>query len=202
MRVSVEEQRPRSSSSLLGNTADLAEQPSGGLHLGINGAIGNLGANDGLEEGNGLVIPALADQQLTESHTGASEHDQILGLDGGIDGIAQGGLGELGAAASEELTGALEVAGDIHGEEPKTHGEGQHDRGRVIPGGMDAESRIVELELRYMQQQELLQELSDALYAQQRELDALRAELEHVKKKLEGEPGLVDARQQEKPPHY
>ncbi|WP_257451972.1 SlyX family protein [Archangium lipolyticum] len=67
---------------------------------------------------------------------------------------------------------------------------------------MDAESRIVELELRYMQQQELLQELSDALYAQQRELDALRAELEHVKKKLEGEPGLVDARQQEKPPHY
>jgi SlyX protein len=67
---------------------------------------------------------------------------------------------------------------------------------------MDDESRIVELELRYMQQQELLQQLSDAMYAQQREMDALRAELEHVKKKLEGEPGLVDARQQEKPPHY
>jgi SlyX protein len=67
---------------------------------------------------------------------------------------------------------------------------------------MDDESRIVELELRYMQQQELLQQLSEALYAQQRELDALRAELSQVKKKLEGEPGLVDARQQEKPPHY
>ncbi|QRN97982.1 SlyX family protein [Archangium violaceum] len=67
---------------------------------------------------------------------------------------------------------------------------------------MDDESRIVELELRYMQQQELLLQLSDALYAQQREMGALRAELEHVKKKLEGEPGLVDARQQEKPPHY
>ncbi len=67
---------------------------------------------------------------------------------------------------------------------------------------MDDESRIVELELRYMQQQELLQELSDVLYAQQRELETLRAEVEFLKKKLEGEPGLVEARQQEKPPHY
>lgn len=67
---------------------------------------------------------------------------------------------------------------------------------------MEDESRIVELELRYMQQQELLQELSDVLYAQQRELSALRAEVEQMKKKLKGEPGLVDARQQEKPPHY
>jgi SlyX protein len=67
---------------------------------------------------------------------------------------------------------------------------------------MDDESRIVELELRYMQQQELLQQLNEVMYAQQRELDALRAEVESLKKKLEGEPGLVDARQQEKPPHY
>jgi SlyX protein len=67
---------------------------------------------------------------------------------------------------------------------------------------MEDESRIVELELRYMQQQELLQELSEVLYAQRKELDALNAELELVKKKVEGEPGLVDARQQEKPPHY
>ncbi|HEX8439675.1 SlyX family protein [Archangium sp.] len=67
---------------------------------------------------------------------------------------------------------------------------------------MDDESRIVELELRYMQQQELLQQLNEVMYAQQRELDALRADVESLKKKLEGEPGLVDARQQEKPPHY
>ncbi|AKI98462.1 SlyX-like protein [Archangium gephyra] len=60
----------------------------------------------------------------------------------------------------------------------------------------------MELELRYMQQQELLQELSEVLYAQQRELDVLRAEVEQLKKKLQGEPGLVDARQHEKPPHY
>lgn len=66
---------------------------------------------------------------------------------------------------------------------------------------MDDESRIVELELRYMQQQELLHELSEVLYAQQREMDGLKAELAQLKKKLE-EPGLVDARQQERPPHY
>ncbi len=67
---------------------------------------------------------------------------------------------------------------------------------------MEDESRIVELEQRYMQQQELLQELSEVLYAQQREVDVLRAEVEQLKKKLQGEPGLVDARQHEKPPHY
>ncbi|HYO68497.1 MAG TPA: SlyX family protein [Archangium sp.] len=67
---------------------------------------------------------------------------------------------------------------------------------------MEDESRIVELELRYMQQQELLQELSGVLYAQQREVDLLRAEVDQLKKKLQGEPGLVDARQHEKPPHY
>lgn len=67
---------------------------------------------------------------------------------------------------------------------------------------MEDESRIVELELRYMQQQELLQELSDVLFTQRKELDTLRAEVEALKKKLEGDPGLVDARQHEKPPHY
>ena len=67
---------------------------------------------------------------------------------------------------------------------------------------MDDESRIVELELRYMQQQELLQELSEVLYSQGRELEGLRVELALMKKKLEGEPGLVDAQRQEKPPHY
>ncbi len=64
------------------------------------------------------------------------------------------------------------------------------------------ESRLIELELRYMQQAELLQQLSDVLYAQQQELDALRTEVELLKRKLEGEPGLVDAKQQERPPHY
>jgi SlyX protein len=64
------------------------------------------------------------------------------------------------------------------------------------------ESRLVDLELRYMEQQELLQQLSEVMYAQQRELDLLKAEVTFLKKKLEPEPGLVDARQQERPPHY
>ncbi len=64
------------------------------------------------------------------------------------------------------------------------------------------EPRFIELELRYMQQAELLQQLSDALYAQQQELDALKAEVDLLKRKLEGDPGLVDAKQQERPPHY
>ncbi|QSQ21661.1 SlyX family protein [Pyxidicoccus parkwayensis] len=64
------------------------------------------------------------------------------------------------------------------------------------------EKRIAELELRYMQQQDLLQELSDVLYDQQKTIDALKAEVEFLKRKLAGDPGLVDALQQERPPHY
>lgn len=64
------------------------------------------------------------------------------------------------------------------------------------------ESRLMELELRYMQQAELLQQLSDVLYTQQKSLDALKAEVELLKSKLAGDPGLVDAKQHERPPHY
>ncbi len=64
------------------------------------------------------------------------------------------------------------------------------------------EARIVELEIRYTQQQELLQELNEVVYAQQRMLDTLRAEVDWLRKKLESEPGLVDAKQHERPPHY
>lgn len=64
------------------------------------------------------------------------------------------------------------------------------------------EKRIAELELRYMQQQDMLQELSTVLYEQEKLIAALRAEMEVLKQKLEGDPGLVDARQQERPPHY
>ncbi|RYZ42598.1 MAG: SlyX family protein [Myxococcaceae bacterium] len=64
------------------------------------------------------------------------------------------------------------------------------------------DKRLIELEIRYTQQQELLQELSDVLYQQGRVIDALRAEVDGLKRKLEAEPGMVDARQQERPPHY
>ncbi len=188
------------SAELLGNAPDLPEAPGGGLHIGIDGTISELRADHGLEERNRLVIPALIGQERAERHAGPGEQHEILGAHGGVDGVAQGGLGELGPAALEELTGALEVAEGIHGTGVTRQGTTWRRAG--YPRDMDDESRLVELELRYMQQQEQLQELSEVLYAQQRELDGLKAELALLKKKLEGEPGLVDARQQEKPPHY
>lgn len=66
----------------------------------------------------------------------------------------------------------------------------------------DLDARLMELEIRYTEQQQLVQDLSDVVYAQQKTIDLLLAELGLLKKKLEGEPGLVDAQAQEKPPHY
>ncbi len=63
------------------------------------------------------------------------------------------------------------------------------------------EERIVELELRSMAQQQTIEELSDVLYRQQKELDALKALVESLARKIE-EPGVVDAKQVERPPHY
>ena len=64
------------------------------------------------------------------------------------------------------------------------------------------EERIIELELRTMQQQEQLQQLSEVLYAQQRTLDAVHAQLARLHQKLQAEPGLVDAAVNDRPPHY
>ncbi|HEY8208935.1 MAG TPA: SlyX family protein [Myxococcaceae bacterium] len=65
------------------------------------------------------------------------------------------------------------------------------------------EERITELELRFTEQERLLQELSGVLFSQQRELDALRAQVARLEKKLQAEPGLVDpSGDKEPPPHY
>jgi SlyX protein len=61
------------------------------------------------------------------------------------------------------------------------------------------EERIVELELRYTEQQALLQELSEVVWAQQRAIDALKLELETLKHRVEGLPTIGPA---DKPPHY
>ncbi|MBX5482968.1 MAG: SlyX family protein [Myxococcaceae bacterium] len=66
----------------------------------------------------------------------------------------------------------------------------------------ELESRVAELELRYTEQQRLLQDLSDVVYAQQKSIDLLMAEVALLRKKLEAEPGLVDANAVERPPHY
>lgn len=66
----------------------------------------------------------------------------------------------------------------------------------------DTEQRLVELEIRFTEQQHLLGELSDVLYAQQRTIERLQSEVNTLQQKLEGDPGLVDANRQERPPHY
>lgn len=66
----------------------------------------------------------------------------------------------------------------------------------------DTDARLTELELRSMQQADLVQQLSEALYAQQRQLDRLHGRLEQLQKRVEASPGLVDAAADEKPPHY
>jgi len=65
------------------------------------------------------------------------------------------------------------------------------------------EERIVELELRFTEQQRLLQELSDVIYAQGQSLERLEHELAVLNQKLSAmEPGLVDATVVEPPPHF
>ncbi|MGA9525113.1 MAG: SlyX family protein [Myxococcaceae bacterium] len=63
------------------------------------------------------------------------------------------------------------------------------------------EDRIVELEIRFTEQQHMLQELSEVVYAQQRAIDLLTAEVRLLRQKVP-EPGIVDAAEREKPPHY
>lgn len=65
---------------------------------------------------------------------------------------------------------------------------------------MDA--RIDELESRFTLQERLVNELSEVIWSQQQQLDALKAVVQQLETKLGGDPGLVDASEHEKPPHY
>jgi SlyX protein len=64
------------------------------------------------------------------------------------------------------------------------------------------EERIAELELRYTEQQRMLQELSDVVYAQTRVVERLELEVAALREKVVAEPGLVDSTVDELPPHY
>jgi SlyX protein len=67
---------------------------------------------------------------------------------------------------------------------------------------MTAEDRLNELELRFTEQAHALEELSDVVFKQGKTIDALTFQLQQMGKKLEADPGLVDASRQDKPPHY
>jgi len=63
--------------------------------------------------------------------------------------------------------------------------------------------RIVELELRFTEQQQMLQQLSDVVYAQGQSLERLEHELAAMGQKLAAmEPDLVDIAIPERPPHF
>jgi len=65
------------------------------------------------------------------------------------------------------------------------------------------DERLIELESRYTHQQQMLQDLSDVVFSQQKALDALRAEVQFLKERLRSfEPGLVEDSSDERPPHY
>lgn len=183
------------------DASNLTEHPGGRLDLGVHGAVDALRADHGLEVWEGLFVALLLEEELSQGEPGLGEQDDVLRGEGGVNGVAEGGLGHLGLAAGEEVASPQEVLPDVHGVTRTCAREDGKGVSRVRVGPMD-ESRIAELEIRYMQQQETLQELSDVLYEQQRVIEALRVELELLKKRLEAEPGLVDARQQERPPHY
>jgi SlyX protein len=64
------------------------------------------------------------------------------------------------------------------------------------------DDRLTELELRYTRQQALLQELSDVLFTQQRELDALKLEVSALRSRLAGIEELPSIGPAERPPHF
>ena len=77
-------------------------------------------------------------------------------------------------------------------------GAGLPGKGRTV-----MEERIVELELKFTEQQRLLQELSEVIWAQGRSIERLEHELAAMGQKLVAmEPGLVDAAVVERPPHF
>lgn len=63
-------------------------------------------------------------------------------------------------------------------------------------------ARVQELEIKAMEQQRLLADLSEVLYAQQRELAEVSKRVHLLGQKLAADPGLVDRSQDDKPPHY
>ena len=63
------------------------------------------------------------------------------------------------------------------------------------------EQRLNELELRFTEQQALLEDLSGVLHEQQREIARLQAELRVLRGRLEQTESRLPQPGQEKPPH-
>jgi uncharacterized coiled-coil protein SlyX len=64
----------------------------------------------------------------------------------------------------------------------------------------ELESRVVDLELRFMKLERFAQELSDVVADQRRQIDALTLETKRLRDRLSEEDG--EGPSNERPPHY
>jgi SlyX protein len=65
-----------------------------------------------------------------------------------------------------------------------------------------SEQRLSDLEVKCAYLEKTVSELSDVMWKQQKELDALKDAYRGMKDKLAGDPGIVDASRNDRPPHY
>ncbi len=71
-----------------------------------------------------------------------------------------------------------------------------------MPDATELERRIVDLELKFMEQQRLLEDLSLAAFTQDRVMARLTQQLQRLVEKSEAAAGLVGPDADDKPPHY
>jgi SlyX protein len=65
--------------------------------------------------------------------------------------------------------------------------------------GEELEKRIIDLELRFMRQERLVDDLNDVIVEQRREIDRLLAEVKALREQI---LAGVEAVTNERPPHY
>ena len=65
-----------------------------------------------------------------------------------------------------------------------------------------SETRLADLEVKCAHLEKMVNDLSEVMWRQQKELDALKDGYRGLKDRLSGDPGLVDASITERPPHY
>ncbi len=65
-----------------------------------------------------------------------------------------------------------------------------------------SETRLADLEVKCAYLERTLSELSDVVWRQQQQLDALSDAYRHLKDRVAADPGLVDAARNDRPPHY
>ena len=66
------------------------------------------------------------------------------------------------------------------------------------------ETRVVALEMRYMEQESTIQDLNEVILSQQREIDVMRRDLAELKEQMAaaGTSLVRDQSEEEPPPHY